>query len=129
MLRIRLERTYRDDTVEVHSSSGEHFNAATYQPADPVYTNEFVEADRRYAGRPVPLNGQKPHYGKHTRPAVESDIGADIGRLIGGILPNTYYSRPKYRYPYYDKSGKARSNVILFNYLNDISNYGAHKWF
>ena len=103
---------------EEYRSSGETgFRAETYQPDQ--FTNEFVESDRRYAGRPVPSQkgrGKLHRYGEHTRPAVESNIGADISRLIGGILPNSYYSRPKYRYPYYDKSGKERSNVITHNY-------------
>jgi len=30
-----------------------------------------------------------------------------LAELLAGILPNTFYSRPRYRYPYYDKSGKA----------------------
>ena len=29
-----------------------------------------------------------------------------LAELLAGILPNTYYSRPKYRYPYYDNTGK-----------------------
>ena len=26
--------------------------------------------------------------------------------MLAGLLPNTYYSRPKYRFPYYHKDGK-----------------------
>merc|ERR1712045_165817 len=26
--------------------------------------------------------------------------------MLAGLLPNTFYSRPKYRFPYYHKDGK-----------------------
>jgi len=111
---------------EYRSSGETGFRAETYQPDQ--FTNEFVESDRRYAGRPVPSQkgrGKLHRYGEHTRPAVESNIGADISRLIGGILPNSYYSRPKYRYPYYDKSGKG---YLLYGYGGkDLYEYSIFK--
>lgn len=29
-----------------------------------------------------------------------------LAEMLAGLLPNTYYSRPKYRFPYYHKDGK-----------------------
>ena len=29
-----------------------------------------------------------------------------LSQWIGSLLPNSYYSRPKFRYPYYDRKGK-----------------------
>jgi len=74
-----------------------------YTPPPPL-----PETERRYVGRPVKKTaGKPPRYGPKVRPAVDHDIGGGgLSRFIGGILPNTYYSRPKFRYPYYDKSGK-----------------------
>ena len=30
-----------------------------------------------------------------------------LAELVASLLPNTYYSRPKFRYPYYRSDGKA----------------------
>ena len=38
-------------------------------------------------------------------------IQGGLAMLLGGLLPNTYYSRPDYRYPYYDKNGKAGTTL------------------
>ena len=32
--------------------------------------------------------------------------GGGLAEMLAGMLPNTYYSRPRYRYPYYDRTGK-----------------------
>ena len=29
-----------------------------------------------------------------------------LAEMLAGLLPNTYYSRPKYRFPYYHHDGK-----------------------
>jgi len=61
------------------------------------------EADRRSGGRPIKISAQRrKSHSPAVRPAQESYVGGGLGRLIGGILPNSYYSRPKYRFPYYD---------------------------
>ena len=44
-------------------------------------------------------------------------VGGGLGRLIGGILPNSYYSRPKYRFPYYDNNGKERMIVFVIIFV------------
>ena len=40
-------------------------------------------------------------------PSRQERGGAGLAELLAGFLPNTYYSRPKYRYPYYRPDGKA----------------------
>jgi hypothetical protein len=35
-----------------------------------------------------------------------------LGKLLGQFLPNTYYSRPKFRYPYYDRNGQEWTNIV-----------------
>ena len=37
-----------------------------------------------------------------------------LAEMLAGLLPNTYYSRPKYRFPYYHKDGKecASSSIL-----------------
>ena len=38
-----------------------------------------------------------------------------LSEMIAALLPNTYYSRPKFRYPYYHRDGK---EVILFSFIS-----------
>eukprot|EP00090_Calanus_glacialis_P002961 TRINITY_DN12159_c0_g1_i1.p1 TRINITY_DN12159_c0_g1~~TRINITY_DN12159_c0_g1_i1.p1 ORF type:complete len:117 (-),score=24.45 TRINITY_DN12159_c0_g1_i1:307-657(-) len=48
-----------------------------------------------------------------------------LAELLAGILPNTYYSRPKYRYPYYDNTGKGQ---LLYGYGGkDLYEYSVFK--
>lgn len=35
-----------------------------------------------------------------------------LAEMLAALLPNTYYSRPKFRYPFYHKDGK---EIILFS--------------
>ena len=48
--------------------------------------------------------------GGRGREESRGGIQGGLAELLGGLLPNTYYSRPNYRYPYYDKTGKVTSS-------------------
>ena len=37
-----------------------------------------------------------------------------LAEMLAALLPNTYYSRPKFRYPFYHKDGKEISFVLVF---------------
>lgn len=83
------------------------------------------EQNRRYAGKPAKLGEPLKPYSSAVRPAHETDLGTGLSRLIGGILPNSYYSRPKFRYPYYDTSGKG---YLLYGYGGrDLYEYSVFK--
>jgi len=51
--------------------------------------------------------GREESYG------ARGGIQGGLAELLGGLLPNTYYSRPNYRYPYYDNTGKG---YLLYGY-------------
>ena len=55
--------------------------------------------------------GREESYG------ARGGIQGGLAELLGGLLPNTYYSRPNYRYPYYDKTGKVISTSALISQL------------
>ena len=38
-----------------------------------------------------------------------------LSEMIAALLPNTYYSRPKFRYPYYHRDGK---EVVFFSIIS-----------
>ena len=66
----------------------------------------------------VPMEGQGRKVRGVNRGREESrggrgGIQGGLAELLGGLLPNTYYSRPNYRYPYYDKTGKVLFLIIL----------------
>ena len=94
------------EKVKIHTENHLHRSDVEETAPFPAWDTP-PETARRYRGRPVKKAGKPRRYGPKVRPAVDMDIGGgSLSRLIGGILPNTYYSRPKFRYPYYDKSGK-----------------------
>jgi len=48
-----------------------------------------------------------------------------LAEWIGSMLPNSYYSRPKYRYPYYNKKGEG---YLLYGYGGrDLHEYTLFK--
>jgi len=48
-----------------------------------------------------------------------------LSKWIGSMLPNSYYSKPKYRYPYYDRGGKG---YLLYGYgEKDLYEYSVFK--
>ena len=55
--------------------------------------------------------GREESYG------ARGGIQGGLAELLGGLLPNTYYSRPNYRYPYYDKTGKV-IKIIMLSFQN-----------
>jgi len=58
-----------------------------------------VHRDRRSARNPVPganIQGKR-----------------GLAEMVAALLPNTFYSRPKFRYPYYHKDGKGE---LLYGY-------------
>ena len=64
---------------------------------------------------PQPIPGST-NYGKEwgPRPFTERPEAASLlGQLMEGIVPNSYYSRPALRFPYYDKQGKG---YLLYGY-------------
>lgn len=99
----------RDGGHVEHPAAGSPPETARHDAVSPP------ETPRHYAGRPLalPPRGGKSTYGRGVRPAVEADVGGGFSKFIGGILPNSYYSRPKFRYPYYDVSGKG---YLLYGY-------------
>ena len=61
-----------------------------------------VHRDRRSARNPVPganIQGKR-----------------GLAEMVAALLPNTFYSRPKFRYPYYHKDGK---EIIWFSCRSD----------
>ena len=53
--------------------------------------------------------------GGRGREESRGGIQGGLAELLGGLLPNTYYSRPNYRYPYYDKTGKVFSSSAIIS--------------
>ena len=53
--------------------------------------------------------GREESYG------ARGGIQGGLAELLGSLLPNTYYSRPNYRYPYYDKTGKVFSSSAIIS--------------
>jgi len=105
---------YTSDPSRPVSSYPEADRRASSGHSRPV--NSYPEADRRSggSGRPVKISAkQRKNYSPAVRPAQEMYVGGGLGRLIGGILPNSYYSRPKYRFPYYDHNGKG---YLMYGY-------------
>ena len=77
-----------------------------------LLARSLPEQNRRVSGQPTKLGEPLKPYSSAVRPAHETELGGGLSRLIGGILPNSYYSRPQFRYPYYDTSGKERIQLI-----------------
>lgn len=99
-------------SVERSGGGPEHYETVEYSVPPPEAAARLFEGGasppktpNAYA-RPVALPPRATTYGHGVRPAVEGDTGGGFSKFIGGILPNSYYSRPKFRYPYYDSSGK-----------------------
>ena len=85
----------------------------TYEFRSPEpLARSLPEQNRRVSGQPAKLGDPLKPYSSAVRPAHETELGGGLSRLIGGILPNSYYSRPQFRYPYYDTSGKERIQLI-----------------
>ena len=55
--------------------------------------------------------------GGRGREESRGGIQGGLAELLGGLLPNTYYSRPNYRYPYYDKTGKVTSPSAVISHV------------
>ena len=56
------------------------------------------------------LNGRRVHRARRN-PKSSSQLRnvqgkSGLAEMLAGLLPNTYYSRPKYRFPYYNQDGK-----------------------
>ena len=59
----------------------------------------------RVRRQPSPL--ARPRSDSYRNNASRQSRGqGGLAELLAGILPNTYYSRPNYRYPFYDHTGK-----------------------
>ena len=58
--------------------------------------------------------GREESYG------ARGGIQGGLAELLGGLLPNTYYSRPNYRYPYYDNTGKVISLSAVISQLGSL---------
>ena len=47
-----------------------------------------------------------------------------LAEMLAGLLPNTFYSRPKYRFPFYHKDGKecfiTPHPTMTILYLNNL---------
>ena len=67
----------------------------------------------------VPEGGQgrkiREGRGREESYGARGGIQGGLAELLGGLLPNTYYSRPNYRYPYYDKTGKVTTSFCFHN--------------
>eukprot|EP00092_Neocalanus_flemingeri_P015425 GFUD01016693.1.p1 GENE.GFUD01016693.1~~GFUD01016693.1.p1 ORF type:complete len:110 (-),score=32.36 GFUD01016693.1:135-464(-) len=66
---------------------------------------------------PLSGHGKTPNFTPSVMPAIESEKEVRlIDLMMGGediSLPNTWESKPKYRYPYYDQKGKG---FLLYGY-------------
>ncbi|XP_023339358.1 uncharacterized protein LOC111709707 isoform X2 [Eurytemora carolleeae] len=90
-----------------------------------LLARSLPEQNRRVSGQPTKLGEPLKPYSSAVRPAHETELGGGLSRLIGGILPNSYYSRPQFRYPYYDTSGKG---YLLYGYGGrDLYEYSVFK--
>ena len=61
-------------------------------------------------------HGLIPNLSPSVMPAMESEEEVGLTDLMGGeqtSLPNTWESKPKYRYPYYDHKGRG---YLLYGY-------------
>jgi len=85
------------------------------------------ESDRRTGGRAAKLANSKgiPGTTQSQRPPIEQPRVSNLTRMLGGILPNTYFSKPRFRYPYYDRRGKGH---LLYGYgEKDLYEYSVFK--
>jgi len=73
------------------------------------------ESDRRTGGRAAKLSSSKgiPGTTQSQRPPIEQPPVSNLTKMLGGLLPNTYFSKPRFRYPYYDRRGKGH---LLYGY-------------
>jgi len=51
---------------------------------------------------------------KSSAPLKNVEGKSGLAEMLAGLLPNTYYSKPKYRFPYYHQDGKARVSSFSF---------------
>jgi len=95
---------------------------ATTSDVDRVYEGVPGEVAGKWAGTGVPgTNWVKGKYGK----IAEQPPVSPLTKLFGSYLPNTYFSRPNFRYPYYDRSGKG---YLLYGYgKKDLYEYSVFK--
>ena len=70
-----------------------------------VSANKRVHRSRRGSSKPVSINNNKGKRG--------------LAEMIASLLPNTYYSRPKFRYPYYHRDGKESVSSKLSLYWTE----------
>ena len=45
-----------------------------------------------------------------------------LAEMLAALLPNTYYSRPKFRYPFYHKDGKEMVLFSIYFYASSTLN-------
>ena len=64
-----------------------------------------------YAGRRV---HRARRNAKNLPPGSNIQGRKGLAEMLAALLPNTYYSRPKFRYPFYHKDGK---EIVLFSIL------------
>ena len=114
---VKEEQPLPEDMyITSNNRMGDIEKTLQFRIADPV-ARSLPEQNRRVSGQPAKLGEPLKPYSSAVRPAHETELGGGLSRLIGGILPNSYYSRPQFRYPYYDTSGKER---ISFNFFRLI---------
>lgn len=85
------------------------------------------ESDRRTGSRAAKLatNQGIPGTTKSQRPSIEQPPVDKISKMFGSLLPNTYFSKPRFRYPYYDRGGKG---YLLYGYgEKDLYEYSVFK--
>jgi len=85
------------------------------------------ESNRRTGGRPAKLAAGKGQPGTtlSQRPPIEEPPVSPLSKMLGGLLPNTYFSKPRFRYPYYDRAGKG---YLLYGYgEKDLYEYSVFK--
>jgi hypothetical protein len=85
------------------------------------------ESERRTGGNPAKLftNKGQPGTTRSQRPPIEQPAVSNLTKMLGGLLPNTYFSKPRFRYPYYDRAGKG---YLLYGYgEKDLYEYSVFK--
>jgi len=78
--------------------------------------NAAIQARNRFSAPRVP---------REESSGARRGLRGGLAQLLGGLFPNTYYSRPNYRYPYYDNDGKG---YLLYGYGDeDLYEYSIFK--
>eukprot|EP00088_Acartia_fossae_P069136 TRINITY_DN8943_c0_g2_i1.p1 TRINITY_DN8943_c0_g2~~TRINITY_DN8943_c0_g2_i1.p1 ORF type:complete len:204 (-),score=50.03 TRINITY_DN8943_c0_g2_i1:25-636(-) len=117
-----------EDANSIHSVVNQSADSQTLHSFSSQPQQLPASNRRNSLPRPAKLAGSKglPGNKRVRRPPGEQPAGvSNLTRMLGGFLPNTYFSRPRFRYPYYDRNGKG---YLLYGYgEKDLYEYSVFK--